>query len=38
MTAAWDFNKDETESDFDDSDNDFELRINKDGEESNDEL
>jgi hypothetical protein len=38
MTAAWDFNKHETKSDSDDSEDDFELRINTDGEELNDEL
>jgi hypothetical protein len=38
MTAAWDFNEDESGSDSDDSDDEFELRVDTDGKDLNDEV
>jgi hypothetical protein len=38
MTAAWDFNEDDSGSDFDDSDDAFELRVDTHGEDLNNEI
>jgi hypothetical protein len=38
LTAAWDFNEDESDSDSDDSDDEFELRVDTDREDLNDKV
>jgi hypothetical protein len=38
MTAAWNFNEDECGTDSDDSDDEFELRVDTAGEDLNDEV
>jgi hypothetical protein len=38
MTASWDFNEEGPDNDSDDSDNHFELRLDMDGEDLNDEI
>jgi hypothetical protein len=38
VTAAWDFKEQEPDSDSDDSDDGFELRVDTDGEDLNDEV
>jgi hypothetical protein len=38
MITAWDFNEDESDSDYDDWDSEFELQVDMDSEDLKDDL